>query len=262
MSSAAPLLSVVVPAYNEEKRLPPTLGLIIDFLSKQSYASEIIVVTDGSHDRTAAVAREFTSKFPNFRVIEFPDNKGKGFSVKHAMLEAAGSFRLFMDADSAVPVEYAEPFLQRMRSEHLDILIASRTAPGAILEQRQPFLRQQLAFLFSFIQRLVLQIPYKDTQCGFKMFTAEAVQRYFPSVEYECAYFDAELLYIAHKQHARIGEFGVRWRHDQETRLPIGMRRSLALVKKLLSVKSIHNQKAIVKETAKTGRHPKFSAKP
>jgi dolichyl-phosphate beta-glucosyltransferase len=110
-------------------------------------------------------------------------------------------------------------------------------------------MRQQLAIIFGFIQRTVLHIPYKDTQCGFKMFTAEAAERFFPQTQYECAYFDAELLYVAHKQRARIGELGVTWRHDNETRLPIGTKRTIELVKKLFTIPRIHRHDRVSADT-------------
>ena len=222
MDSRIPQLSVIIPAYNEAERLPRTLTSVSEFLQKQSFASEVLVVTDGSRDNTANAARAFHNRFDRLRVLEFDSNRGKGFAVKEGMLAASGTFRLFMDADNAVPVDYATSFLERMIAERLDVLIGSRSAKGARFEKHQPFIRQQLAQVFGQLQHVVLGIPFMDTQCGFKMFTAKAAMRLFTKLHYECSYFDAELLYIAHKSDARIGESGIVWRHDDETRLPIG----------------------------------------
>jgi glycosyltransferase involved in cell wall biosynthesis len=249
MNASAPFLSIVVPAFNEEKRLPRSLKQIIAFLREQPYPSELIVVTDGSTDNTALVARSFCADFPGLTVMEFKQNRGKGFGVKEGLLAAKGKFRLFMDADYAVPVDFATPFLAKMQAEQLDILIGSRTAAGSQFEQRQPFIRQQLGIAFGVVQRLLLAIPFKDTQCGFKMFTAQATERYFPQVKYECAYFDAELLYIAHNAGAKIGEHPVRWKHDNETRLPIGANRTAKLLKKLWLIKSLHPIATLASQT-------------
>lgn len=242
MTPKSTYLSVVIPAFNEERRLPRTLDRVIRYLQKQSFASEIIVVTDGSSDRTADVAREWGYEFPDLRVMEFSQNRGKGFGVKQGMLSAKGKFRLFMDADYAVPIDYVDQCLNQMIAYKRDIVIGSRTAAGASFEQSQPFLRQQLAVLFGLIQHAILRLPYRDTQCGFKLFTAESAEKYFPLLRYECAYFDAELLYIAHQSGADIGEVGVTWRHDNETRLPIGMSRSLDLLRKLFKIQKMHSR--------------------
>lgn len=249
MNASSPFLSVVVPAFNEEKRLPGSLEKMIAFLKEQPYSSELIVITDGSKDRTADVARGFSTKFPALKVMEFKENHGKGWGVKEGLLAAAGKYRLFLDADYAVPIDFTTPFLAKMQSEQLDILIGSRTAEGSEFEQRQPFFRQLMGIGFGVLQRLLLAIPFKDTQCGFKMFTAQAVERYFPQVKYECAYFDAELLYVAYNANAKIGEHPVKWKHDNETRLPIGMNRTLELLKKLWMIRFLHPVSALASQT-------------
>src|ERR1700678_1047857 len=113
-----PTLSIIIPAYNEEKRLPRCLSQSIPYLQQQPFESEIIVVTDGSKDRTADAARSFAGQFANLRVLEFTQNRGKGFGVREGMMQARGKYRLFMDADLAVSFEYAKPFLERMEKEN------------------------------------------------------------------------------------------------------------------------------------------------
>lgn len=233
-------LSVIIPAWNEEKRLPATLEKVIDFLKGQVYTSEILVVTDGSKDRTVEVAESFTSIFPSLQVISFPFNKGKGFGVKEGMRAASGKYRLFMDSDYAVPIDFVTPFLTAVQHEGYDIVIGSRAMEQSKVTASQGFPRQQLAQLFGFLQWLVLRLPFRDTQCGFKLFTATAAESYFPQVVYDCAYFDAELLYLAHKSGAKIKQVPVTWQHDGETRLPIGLRRSIDLFGKLLRIRQLH----------------------
>jgi dolichyl-phosphate beta-glucosyltransferase len=240
MPANTPFLSIVIPAYNEERRLPRTLAATIAYLKAQNYSSEILIVTDGSKDKTVEVAQNFCDRFSDLRVLSFAQNRGKGFAVKEGMLAARGSYRLFMDADYAVPIEAVEACLKKLREEHLDMVLGSRSVPEAEFEQAQPFIRHMLAVAFGCLQKAVLRLPYTDTQCGFKLFTAQSAQRYFPLLTYECAYFDAELVYVSHRLGARIGEVGVRWRHDNETRLPIGPRRSLELVKKLWLIRTLH----------------------
>lgn len=232
-------LSVIIPAWNEEKRLPKTLGQCIDYLAKQPYSSEILVVSDGSKDKTVEVASSFRPIYPNLRVISFPFNKGKGFGVKEGMLAAKGKFRLFMDADNAVPITCVDEFLTLARNGK-DIIIGSRAHAQSEIRAAQGFPRKQLGVLFGYLQYLVLRLPFKDTQCGFKLLTAEAADEFFPHITYDCAYFDAELLYIAHHMKANIAQLPVVWSHDDETRLPIGMRRTFDLLRKLSTIKSRH----------------------
>jgi len=232
-------LSVVIPAYNEEDRLPETLRNTIAFLRQQSYSSEIIVVDDGSGDKTRETAESFREDFPWLRVIKYNPNRGKGYAVKTGMLEARGSYRLFMDADYAVPIKYVTEFL-RLASVGSQIVVASRGLGDSIIERHQPFVREKLGQLFGWLQRLVLSLPFKDTQCGFKLFEARTAEKLFRQIKYECAYFDTELLYIAHRSGIRIKEVPVKWRHDMQTRLPIGLARSIDLVKKLFGIRRNH----------------------
>ncbi len=229
----------MIPAYNEARRLPRTLRATIQFLSSQPYASEILVVTDGSTDDTIAVAESFSDGFPNLRVIAFKENKGKGFAVKAGLLAATGRYRLFMDADYAVPIEYVDSFLNQAK-EGYEIVIASRALKDSKLTMQQSFVRRSFAQAFGLMQKAVLGMPFVDTQCGFKLFSADAAETVIPFVTYDCAYFDAELLFVAHKLKRKVAEVGVEWHHDQETRLPIGLKRSIDLFRKLLMIRSIH----------------------
>lgn len=234
-------LSIVIPAFNEEKRLPKTLATIIQFLQKQSYTSEIIVVNDGSTDKTKKIAEEFMGNdSPSIRFIEYFPNQGKGFAVKKGMVAAKGEYRLFMDADYAVPIEYLPTFLSMINNDY-HVVIASRGLKKSQIDAHQPFLRELAGKGFGVLQRFVLDLPFVDTQCGFKLFTEEAAEILFQKVTFNCAYFDAELLYLAYHNNMKIGEIGVRWRHDGETRLPIGLKRTYDILRKLFIIRPLHS---------------------
>lgn len=235
-----PYISIIIPAFNEAKRLPGTLTRTIEFLKAQSYSSEIIVVSDGSIDETKKVASSFCGSYPNLRVIEYFPNHGKGYAVKKGISEATGEYRLFMDADYAVPIEYLSTFMSMINHKY-DIVIGSRGLRQSQIESHQPFLRELAAKTFGLIQRIILRLPILDTQCGFKLFTKEASEKLFSKTTFDCAYFDAELLYIAYFSGMQIGEIGVRWNHDGETRLPIGVKRTVEILKKLFLIKNIHS---------------------
>lgn len=232
-------LSIIIPAYNESTRISRTLTPTIEFLKTQNYESEIIVVNDGSKDNTTEVVNGFKASFNNIKVIEYTPNHGKGYAVKKGMLEAEGNYRLFMDADYAVPIEYLKIFHDEIKEN--DIVIGSRGVPGSIIEEHQNFIREGLAIMFGKLQRFVLKLPIKDTQCGFKLFTKEAANNLFNLITLECSYFDAELLYIAYRKNMKIKQIPVNWKHDQETRLPIGLGRSFDLLVKLFKIRSRHD---------------------
>lgn len=234
-------LSLIIPAYNEESRLPRTLDSVICFLQKQPFASEIIVVTDGSKDNTAQIARDYSQKFDRFTVIDFPTNKGKGFAVKAGMAAAHGKFRAFMDADGAVSIEHILSFIQKA-GEGFDVVIGSRALNESQKLGRQPFPREQMAVCFGYLQRAVLRLKIVDTQCGFKLFKAEAAKKLFPLLTLDCAYFDAELVYVALNLGLSIVQMPVVWKHDNETRLPVGLRRTFDIVRKLFKIRQHHHK--------------------
>jgi len=226
-------LSIIIPAFDEERRLPGALVPTIEFLKKQEYRSEIIVVSDGSTDGTTGVAKSFTPSFPALRVIDYFPNRGKGYAVKTGMHSAAGKYRLFMDADYAVSIDYLPIFLSQAE-KGCDMVIASRALADSRIESHQPFFRERAAILFGKIQRFLLHLPFPDTSCGFKLFTGESAAKLFQRMTFHCAYFDTQLMLIAYRSGMKISEVAVYWRHDDETRLPIGMRRTLDIIRKLI----------------------------
>jgi len=232
-------LSIIIPAYNEEKRLPSTLVATIDFLKRQKYASEIIVVSDGSIDKTKEIAEGFKRSFSEFTVIEYFPNIGKGAAVKLGMEVSRGDYRLFMDADMAVPIGFIPKLLNNLSNPY-QIVIGSRASRGSKVLRHQNFIREISAKIFGVVQRVVLGIPIRDTQCGFKLFEKRVAERIFPQVRFDCAYFDAELLFLARKMGLSIVEVGVSWSHDGQTRLPIGAKRTIDIIKKLFLIHYYH----------------------
>jgi dolichyl-phosphate beta-glucosyltransferase len=213
-------LTVVVPAFNEEKRVGASLKRIRDYLGEKRWPSEIIVVDDGSLDATSEVAAKELEGFPN-RVLKNEENRGKGYSVRRGMLEAQGEFALFSDADLSTPIEEVEALIGALgRGAH--VAIGSRAAEGAAIEIHQPWVRENLGKLFNaFLQALVIR-GIKDTQCGFKCFKQEVVGPIFSRMTVERWAFDVEILYLARRLGYTIAEVPVRWRNSPATKVSAG----------------------------------------
>jgi len=233
------MLSVIIPAYNEEKRIGRALEPAIRFLKNQPYESEIIVVCDGCTDNTRQVAESFQSEFKNLNIIDYSPNRGKGYAVKKGMLGASGDLRFFMDADYAVPIELLPEFIEKINNG-FDIIIASRRHKDSVIEEHQMYLRELAGKGFGVLQKIILGFPYYDTQCGYKLFTKKAAEFIFPELKYNCSYFDAEMMYVAYRAKMKVAEMPVVWRHDGVTSMPIGSSRTLDLIKKLLRLKGNH----------------------
>jgi dolichyl-phosphate beta-glucosyltransferase len=211
-------LSMVIPAYNEARRLPPTLARLRDYLDAGADSYEVLVVDDGSDDDTVAVARELAREWPQLEVLTLPHNQGKGAAVREGMLRARGALRAFSDADLSTPIEE----LPRLRS-HLGgachVAIASRDAPGSDIQVHQPRWREFMGRSYNRILRLLVLPGIRDTQCGFKLFTSEAAEACFAPLETFRFGFDAEVLVRAHRRGWEIAEVPVQWRHVEESRV-------------------------------------------
>lgn len=215
----APFLSVVVPAYNEEERLPETIAAIEQYLARQKYTWELIVVDDGSRDATIEVARRcFTS--PHSRVVSNPRNMGKGATIRNGMTNhARGRFRLFTDADNSTPIEETGKLLKRLKRTGADIAIGSRALKGSKLEVRQPIYREMMGRVFNTMVQLLAVPGIRDTQCGFKLFTAKAAEEVFPRQTLDGFSFDVEVLHIARRRGFRTIEVPVRWINSPASRV-------------------------------------------
>ena len=209
-----PLLSIVIPAYNEERRITATLDTVMFYLEAQSYSWELIVVDDGSTDRTASLLAGWAEKNDRFKVTSLP-HRGKGFAVKHGMLQAQGRYRLMCDADLAVSIEYLGEFLNAIHGNS-DIIIASRQKTGA-RRIHEPVFRHLRGRLFNLAIRLLVIPTLSDTQCGFKCFEAEVAETLFSLQKTAGFGFDVEVLYLARKLGHRIVEQPVDWYHREDS---------------------------------------------
>lgn len=207
-------LSVVVPAYNEEKRLPQTLATIGDYLKKQAYGYEIIVVNDGSKDGTGRAAENLIGKIGNLKLIDNRINRGKGYVVRQGMLAANGKIRLFTDSDNSTPIGEIEKLLPYF-GQGYDMVIGSRDAKGARLDPPQPLYRRFLGEAFGLLSNIIAGTwGISDTQCGFKAMTGQAAKEILPKCEIDRFAFDPEILAIAKKRKLKIKEVGILWKND------------------------------------------------
>ena len=213
-------LSIIIPAYNEEDRIVRTIERTLAYLDRQSYTSEVIVVSDGSTDATKAVVeKEFSpGEEVTLKVIEYHPNRGKGYAVQKGMLNGSGDIVMFMDADYSVPIEAVEQGFDLLASGH-DIAIASRTLPESIIHQHQNIFRELSAKIYTWLQNQYLGIRYGDTQCGFKLFTRDAAQTLFAEQKLASVIFDPEILWLARQNDFRVSEFPVEWTHVADSRI-------------------------------------------
>jgi dolichyl-phosphate beta-glucosyltransferase len=212
-------LSVIIPAYNEEKRLPKTLEEINNYLKKQNFESEIIVVSDGSTDRTCEIVEKLKSQIPNLKLICEKINRGKGYGVKIGMLNAKGKYRLFTDADNSTPISEIKKFWPEFE-KGADVVIASRDIKGAILNPPQTLFRRFVGEVFKYLRKIIVGLwEIQDTQCGFKCFKGEVAEKIFPKCKIERFAFDPEVLLIAKKMGFKIKEVPVYWKNDLRSKV-------------------------------------------
>lgn len=213
-----PRYSIVIPAYNESKRIPATLEAVIRCIRERGWSAEVVVVDDGSRDSTADVVREFAAKAPEVRLLQNPGNRGKGYSVRNGLLRAVGEIVMFTDADLSAPIEEAEGLFAAI-ANGADIAIGSRWLERTRQTIRQPLYRQFFGRCFNGVTRLVMGLPFADTQCGFKAFTRSAAQTVFQLQTIDRWGFDPEILFIALKRGFRVEEVPVSWAHDERSRI-------------------------------------------
>lgn len=213
-----PLLSIVFPAYNEERRLPATLAQTLAFLDSQPYPAEVVVVENGSQDRTLEIAQEYARQAPNLRVFS-ESQRGKGRAVQRGMLEARGEYRFFCDVDLSMPINEVNRFIPPML-DHVDIAIASREAPGAV-RYHEPAYRHFVGRVFNTMVRLAAVPGLNDTQCGFKCFRACVVEDIFRCQTMMGWSFDVELLFIARRRHYQIVEVPIPWYFNPDSKVRV-----------------------------------------
>jgi len=213
-----PQYSIVIPAYNEAARIGATLRAVVACIRLRGWRAEVVVVDDGSRDQTAAIVRAFAAQAPEVRMLQNPGNRGKGYSVRNGILHSFGEIVMFTDADLSAPIEEAEGLFAAIAGG-ADIAIGSRWLERTRQTIRQPLYRQFFGRCFNAVTRLVMGLPYADTQCGFKAFTRATAQTVFQLQTIERWGFDREILFIAIKRGYRIAEVPVSWAHDERTRM-------------------------------------------
>jgi dolichyl-phosphate beta-glucosyltransferase len=212
-----PELSIVIPAFNEEMRLPVTLAQISAYIRVSNRETEVIVVDDGSSDRTSQVANSLRGEVRQLRVVVNDQNRGKGYSVRRGMLEAQGRIVLFTDADLSAPIDEADKLIAAL--EDHEVAIGSRALDRRLITLRQSVFRENAGIVFNLIVRAILRLPFVDTQCGFKAFRRGPCEIIFRQQRIERFGFDPELLYLARHHGLRAVEIPVRWAHSPATKV-------------------------------------------
>lgn len=232
-SDAAPLLSIIIPAHNEEQRLPPSLEQIDTFLESQPFDAEVLIVENGSSDRTLEVAESFHETHPYVRVVQV-HTRGKGLAVQAGMLAARGEYRFICDADLSMRIEDLVYFLPP-ESDGYDIIIASREGKGA-KRVDEPEYRHFMGRVNNWIIKLFAVRGFEDTQCGFKMFRREAAEDLFSVQQMSGIGFDVEIIFIAKKRGYRIREVPITWYFDPDSRIRL-FRDSLNMLREIWAIK-------------------------
>jgi len=228
-----PLLSIIIPAHNEQQRLPESLGKIVAFLEGQDYEAEVIVVENASQDNTAGVVEEFMARHPFISLIR-EKRQGKGLAVKLGMLAGRGEYLFICDADLSMPIEEVARFLPPALDDY-DVAIASREVEGA-RRYGEPAYRHLMGRVFNLLVRLLAVPGFQDTQCGFKCFRREVARDIFPYQTMDGWGFDVEVLFIARKRGYRIVEVPINWYYMAESRVrPI--KDTLGMLRELLRVR-------------------------
>jgi len=217
MLEQMPHLSLVIPAYNEEARLPETLALVRDWIERQDFSVEVLVVDDGSTDKTVELVEAFSERFPAVQVIKNAKNKGKGGVVQQGMLLAKGKWRLFMDADGATPIDEVAKMLAM--TDSYEVIIGSRYLHPGSIKIKQPLRRRILSRAVNLVIQLAFLRGVRDTQCGFKLFSAKAAEDIFPRQEVNGWLFDVEIMTIARQLGYVIKEVPVDWYDAKESKL-------------------------------------------
>jgi dolichyl-phosphate beta-glucosyltransferase len=212
-------LSVIIPAYNEEARLPKTLAEACEWLKRRlPNDHEVLVVDDGSSDGTTDAVRALMATCSSIKLIEQPENRGKGAAVRRGMLEAEGEVRLFMDADHSTHIREVEKVFDAME-KGADVVAASRQHPESDIEVHQSWLREHMGKSFNLIMRSIVGLSMADTQCGFKAFTAEAAETVFKQARLDGFSFDVEVLYLAMQAGYSLAEIPVKWVNEPNSKV-------------------------------------------
>lgn len=220
MSRERPYLSLVIPAYNEEKRLGKTLERMLEFFGTKSFPTEILVVDDGSTDRTVEVVKSFGEGKIPLKLISYGKNRGKGYAIKTGMLSASGEYALFADADMSTPIEMFDRFESYLKQE-VDVIIGTRKTAGAYVGKHQPFYRENIGKVFTWLSNRLLGLEVSDFTCGFKCFKHRTIEPVFRNQRISGWGYDTEIIFIARHKGFRIQEVPVSWYNDEATRVKL-----------------------------------------
>lgn len=231
-----PHVSIVIPAFNEEKRLERTLEQVLSCVRERAWQAEVLVVDDGSTDGTVGVVQRWRKMHPELFLIENPSNRGKGYSVRNGLLQASGEIVMFTDADLSSPIEEAERLFEAIDAG-ADVAIGSRWLDRQKQTKHQPLYRRFFGRCYNWLTRTVMGLPYKDTQCGFKAFRREAAQSIFRLQTIERWGFDPEILFIAQKLGYHIKEVPVTWGHDERSRISY-LRDGTQMLREMMEIRS------------------------
>jgi dolichyl-phosphate beta-glucosyltransferase len=227
--------SIIIPAYNESARIGGTLAAVIRCVEDRNWDAEVLVVNDGSRDDTTAIVDAFSTQHPMVRQIHNDRNRGKGYSVRNGMLQAVGSIVMFTDADLSSPMEEAERLFNAIR-DGADVAIGSRWLDRGRQTVHQPLYRQFFGRCFNAVTRMIMRLPFADTQCGFKAFTHSAAQTVFQLQRIDRWGFDPEILFIALKRGYKVREVAVTWGHDERSRISY-LRDGIQMLEELVYVR-------------------------
>ncbi len=234
-------VSVIIPAFNEAERLPLTLKATAEVFARRSEAFDILVVDDGSSDGTAALVADFARQHPEYTVqcLGYGGNRGKGYAVRYGMLRATGDRRLFCDADLATPAEEYDVVLAAMQAVEAEIGIGSRPLRRSQLLVHQPWYREALGRGFNQAVQILAVPGIEDTQCGFKVWTAQAAEAVFSRCKLDGFAFDSEALFIARRLGYTIAEVPIRWSHKDGSKVSM-VRDGLRMLRDLASIRWLH----------------------
>ncbi|MGD9243528.1 MAG: glycosyltransferase family 2 protein [Desulfobacterales bacterium] len=205
------MISIIIPAYNEDKRIGKSLLKIREYLNRQNFAYEIIVVDDGSTDNTKQKTIGFKAEIKDLRIISYPTNKGKGYALRQGVLASNGELVLLSDADLSTPIEELSHMLSLITNSAYDVVIGSRALKPETIIKKQPWWRQGMGKIFNRIVKLLVLEDFDDTQCGFKLFSGKAARGLFKDARIDRFAFDVEILALAKKKSYRVSEVPVRW---------------------------------------------------
>ena len=218
-----PTLSIIIPAFDEQERLGISIRKILEYIRSERLSAELIIVDDGSTDKTAETGEKTSAEFPEIRtkVIRYEENRGKGFAVKTGLLAAEADTALFSDADLSTPISELPKLVEPIQNGEYDVTFGSRALDRSLIGVHQPWRREQGGKVFNLIVRSLTGLPFWDTQCGFKAFNMKKFRPLLDLMRIDRFGFDVEFLYVAHFHGLRLKEIPVRWDHDERTKVSV-----------------------------------------